>query len=159
VDPPEYTVRREEWRKTLAESVADLDAERLADLFPFSSKRIRQIAGLTASRAALRDPADPKPEMSDVLAAARDLTTPHLQHFALMIEPRYGWEDLVLPEDRTRQLRAIVSRLRYRSVVHREWDLGKKLARGRGLSVLISGPSGCGKTMAAEVLARELSLQ
>src|SRR5439155_13005099 len=78
---------------------------------------------------------------------------------ALMVEPRYGWEYLVLPGDRTRQLHAIVSRLRYRSVVHREWDLGKKLARGRGLSVLISGPSGCGKTMAAQVLARELSLQ
>jgi SpoVK/Ycf46/Vps4 family AAA+-type ATPase len=75
-----------------------------------------------------------------------------------MMEPRYGWEDLVLPEDRMRQLHAIASRMRFRSIVHRDWDMGKKLARGRGLSVLFSGPTGAGKTMAADVLANELSL-
>jgi AAA+ superfamily predicted ATPase len=158
VDPPDYATRREAWQKSLAGVVSDLDADRLADLFPFSGKGIRQTASLTATRSALRNPDEPKPQMSDVLAAARDLTTPNLQRFALMIEPRYGWDDLVLPEDRKRQLHAIASRLRFRSIVHRDWDLGKKLARGRGLSVLFSGPTGAGKTMAADVLANELSL-
>jgi SpoVK/Ycf46/Vps4 family AAA+-type ATPase len=158
VDPPDYPTRREAWRKSLAGVVADLDTDRLADLFPFSSKGIRQVASLTATRAAVRSPEDPKPQMADVMAAARDLTTPNLQRFALMMEPRYGWEDLVLPEDRMRQLHAIASRMRFRSIVHRDWDMGKKLARGRGLSVLFSGPTGAGKTMAADVLANELSL-
>jgi SpoVK/Ycf46/Vps4 family AAA+-type ATPase len=158
VDPPDYATRREAWQESLAGVVTDLDADRLADLFPFSGKGIRQIASLTATRSALRNPDVPNPQMSDVLAAARDLTTPNLQRFALMIEPRYGWDDLVLPEDRMRQLHAIASRLRFRSIVHRDWDLGKKLARGRGLSVLFSGPTGAGKTMAADVLASELSL-
>jgi SpoVK/Ycf46/Vps4 family AAA+-type ATPase len=159
VEPPDYETRREAWQGALAASVEDMDADRLADLFPFSGKRIQQTASLAGARATLRDPVDPKPTMADVLAAGRDLTTPNLQRFALMIEPRYGWEDLVLPEDRMRQLQAVASRLQYRSVVHRDWDFGRKLARGRGLSVLFSGATGTGKTMAAEVLARELSLR
>jgi SpoVK/Ycf46/Vps4 family AAA+-type ATPase len=158
VEPADYAMRRQAWRAALSETVTDLDADRLADLFPFSGRRIQRVAGLTKTRASLREPADPKPEMADVLAAARDLTTPNLQRFALMIDPRYGWDDLVLPEERMRQLRGIASRQRYRSLVHREWDFGQKLARGRGLSVLFTGASGTGKTMAAEVLARELSL-
>ena len=158
IDPPDYATRREAWRRSLGDWIPDLDADRLADLFPFSGRSIRRTASLTATLSALRSPADPKPQMSDVLAAARDLTTPNLQRFALMIEPRYGWDDLVLPDDRMRQLRAVASRLRFRSIVHRDWDFGRKLARGRGLSVLFSGPTGAGKTMAAEVLANELSL-
>jgi SpoVK/Ycf46/Vps4 family AAA+-type ATPase len=158
VEPADYVVRRQSWQAALSDSVADLDAERLADLFPFSGKRIQQVAGLAKARASLREPADPKPEMADALAAARDLTTPNLQRFALMIEPRYGWDDLVLPEDRLRQLRGIASRQQYRSLVHREWDFGRKMARGRGLMALFTGVTGTGKTMAAEVLAGELSL-
>ncbi len=157
IDPPDYDTRREVWRRTLGE-VSDLDADRLADLFTFSGERVGQTASLATARATLRSPEKPKPEMSDVLIAARDLTTPNLQRFAIAIEPRYGWNDLVLPEDRKHQLLAIAARLRYRSIVHRDWDFGNKLARGRGLSVLFSGPTGTGKTMAAEVLARELSL-
>lgn len=159
IEPPSYETRRAAWRTALIGSVTDADPDRLADLFPFSGERIRQAASLATARAMLRDPADPRPQMSDVLASARDLTTPNLQRFAIMIEPRYGWDDLVLPEDRMRQLRAVTSRLRYRSIVHRDWDFGSKLARGRGLCVLFAGPTGTGKTMAAEVLANELSLR
>ncbi len=159
VQAPDYESRREAWRAALGGTVADLDADRLADLFLFSGKRIQQTASLALARATLRDPAEAKPAMSDVLAAGRDLTTPNMQRFAVAMEPRYGWDDLVLPADQMKQLRGVAARLQFRSIVHRDWEFGNKMARGRGLSVLLTGPSGCGKTMAAEVLARELSLR
>jgi SpoVK/Ycf46/Vps4 family AAA+-type ATPase len=159
VEAADYESRRLAWLAALSDSVSDLDEDRLADLFPFSAMRIQQTASLTHARAAIRDPFDPRPTMEDVLGAGRDLTTPNLRRFALAIDPKYQWDDLVLPEDRVRQLRSVVSRVRYRSVVHREWGFGRKLSRAKGLSVLFTGPTGCGKTMAAEVLANELSLR
>jgi SpoVK/Ycf46/Vps4 family AAA+-type ATPase len=152
-------MRREAWRTLLAGTVEDLDADRLADLFLFSGKRIQQTTSLAIARATLRNPAEPKPDMSDVLAAGRDLTTPNMQRFAMRLEPRYSWDDLVLPPDQTKQLHGVAARLQFRSVVHRDWDFGKKMTRGRGLGVLFTGSAGTGKTMAAEVLARELSLR
>lgn len=159
VQAPDYETRREAWRTVLAGSVADTDTDRLADLFSFAGKRVQQTASLALARATLRDPSDPKPAMSDVLAAGRDLTTPNMQRFAIPIEPRCGWDDLVLPADQMKQLHAVAARLQFRSVVHRTWAFGEKMTRGRGLGVLFTGPTGTGKTRAAEVLAGELSLR
>lgn len=158
VDPPDFDTRREAWLLALNGWVADIDPDRLADLFPFSAKHIQQATSLAFARATLRNPSDPSPLVSDVLDAGRDLTTPNLRRYTILIKPKFGWGDLILPEDRLRELRSVVARVRFRSIVHRDWDFGQKLARNRGLSVLFAGASGCGKTMAAEVLANELSL-
>ena len=159
IDAPDFSTSRQIWRTALSGVISDADADRLADLFPFSRHRIQQTADMAVARARLRDNGKPTPVVDDVMVAARDLSTPNLQRFAIGIDPRYRWNDLVLPEDRMRQLHSVAARLRYRSIVHRDWDFGEKLSRGRGLCILFAGPSGCGKTMAAEVLAHELSLR
>jgi hypothetical protein len=158
VPQPGYEQRRRAWARSLAGTPAAGDANRLADTFPFGPPLIRQTTRLATTVAALRTPRDPRPSTDDVLEAGRSLTTPNLSRFALPLTPRYAWEDLVLPDDRMRQLRGVEARVRYRQVVHREWGFGQKLSRGKGLSVLFTGPSGTGKTMAAEVLAGALSL-
>jgi SpoVK/Ycf46/Vps4 family AAA+-type ATPase len=158
VPPVGYDQRRQVWARSLAGTPAALDANRLADTFQFGPPLIRQTARLATALAALRTPRDPTPSTDDVLEAGRSLTTPNLSRFALPLTPRYGWDDLVLPEDKMHQLKGVEARVRHRQLVHREWGFGQKLSRGKGLNVLFTGASGTGKTMAAEVLAGALAL-
>ncbi len=66
------------------------------------------------------------------------------------------WDDLVLPEKAKGQLRAACSRILHRERVYGEWGFGRKLAYGKGVSMLFSGPPGTGKTMAAGIIANQL---
>jgi SpoVK/Ycf46/Vps4 family AAA+-type ATPase len=158
IPSPSYDQRRQAWAQALEGIASAGEAGRLADTFKFGPSVVRRTVRLATTTAALRSPADPKPTADDVLAAARNLTTPNLSQFAIPLIPRYDWTDLVLPAEKMQQLRGIEARVRHRQVVHREWGFGQKLSRGRGLSVLFTGQSGTGKTMAAEVLANGLSL-
>lgn len=74
------------------------------------------------------------------------------------IQPRAGWQDLVLPPRERRLLEAIVAQVRHRPTVYGEWGFAEKAGRGLGLAALFAGPSGTGKTLAAEVVAGELRL-
>ncbi|MDQ0746690.1 hypothetical protein QF034_000921 [Streptomyces africanus] len=74
------------------------------------------------------------------------------------IEPRAGWDDLVLHERQTNVLREIVAHVRQRATVHQEWGFAQTLRRGLGVTALFAGGSGTGKTLAAEVMAKELGL-
>jgi len=83
---------------------------------------------------------------------------PKLDELARRIVPVYEWDDIVLPPEPLRQLEEIAAQVANRAQVYGAWGFGAKLNRGRGISALFAGPSGTGKTMAAEVLARHLSL-
>ncbi len=158
VQPPDFEMRRQSWQDALTGMAEPADTAQLADTFRFGSARIRQTAGAAWTLAALRNPSDPAPNVNDLMEAARSLSTPQLQRFAVSITPRFKREDLVLPDDKTRQIDHIIARLQFRRQVTREWGFGEKLSRGKGLPILFTGPSGTGKTMAAEVLAGELKL-
>jgi SpoVK/Ycf46/Vps4 family AAA+-type ATPase len=77
---------------------------------------------------------------------------------ARKITARYGWDDIILPDDQVEILRELVSTVRQRSKVLEEWGLGKKLASSGAVTVLFAGPPGTGKTMSAEVIAKDLGL-
>ena len=134
VDGPDFDTRKLAWSSALGAGFGESDLERLADFFSFSGSRVEQTVGLARARATLRDPSSPEPEMSDVLEAGRDLTNPNVSQFAIPIEPRFGWDDLVLPPDEMKQLKGVANRLKYRNLVHRDWQFGSKSTRGRGLA-------------------------
>jgi SpoVK/Ycf46/Vps4 family AAA+-type ATPase len=81
-----------------------------------------------------------------------------LAELAELIELKNGWEDLVLPDPVTAQLKELAAQVTHRLRVYENWGFGRKMSRGRGVSALFAGPSGAGKTLAAEVIGNHLAL-
>ncbi|WP_246102942.1 ATP-binding protein [Streptomyces piniterrae] len=81
-----------------------------------------------------------------------------LDELGRRIEPRAGWDDLVLADRQLRILQEIVAHVRQRSTVYQDWGFAKALRSGLGVTALFAGGSGTGKTLAAEVMAKELGL-
>ena len=106
---------------------------------------------------ALRAASGPLPGEA-VLDACRRETRAQLEPLARRIEPRAGWDDLVVPAETRHLLRLIASHVRHRAKVYEDWGFAAKSARGLGISALFDGPSGAGKTMASEVLAGDLDV-
>ncbi|MFL5756835.1 MAG: ATP-binding protein, partial [Chloroflexota bacterium] len=95
---------------------------------------------------------------ADLVRACRRQAGSALDDLARRIDPRYDWDDIVLPADVADQLHEIAGQVGRRYQVYERWGFGAKHARGRGITVLFAGASGTGKTMAAEVLANDLGL-
>jgi hypothetical protein len=109
-----------------------------------------------AEMAAVADQA--RADLPGLWSACRETAGRGLDALAERIEPRFGWDDIVLPTAVRQDLEALVAQVRHRSQVYGRWGFERRLPRGRGVSALFAGPSGVGKTMAAEVIARDLDL-
>lgn len=144
------------WRRALDGSVpAGIDAAAATVQFRLTPEQVEQAAGAAHTRAA----AGERPlTLADVQAAARGLNSSGLERLARRIEPRAGWDDLVLPRDVACQLRELAARLRHRERVLDIWGMGRASSRGRGITCLFAGASGTGKTLSAEVVAGDLGL-
>lgn len=90
-------------------------------------------------------------------AILKHSTTGLTQH-ATPVRAAYRWDDLMLEPDQKDILRRVVDKVRLRDTVLERWGFDKKLAYGRGTSILFFGPPGTGKTMGAQVLAGEIGL-
>lgn len=163
---PNYAQRRALWAHFLegettetggdaAGSNEALDPSEMAGQFILSTAQIRAAVSLASDRARQRGV---RLTQADLLAAARIQSSAHLSSLARKISPRYGWQDIVLPEDQIAMLGEIVAAVRWRSKVLETWRVGQKLVSSAGITVLFAGPPGTGKTMAAEIIAAELGL-
>jgi SpoVK/Ycf46/Vps4 family AAA+-type ATPase len=168
---PEFEQRRGCWQVHLTAAGISLDEQSLdvlADRFRLTPGQIAQAVTAACNesrwRVANRSPARQLPlshdrlTLDDLFAAARGQSGHDLKALARKLEPRYAWDDIVLPSDPLAQLKEICNQVKYRRVVYGEWGFDRKLSLGKGLNVLFSGPPGTGKTMAAEVIANALQL-
>lgn len=135
---------------------AELDE--LVSRFNLTGGQISSAALRAFKMAHIREPQNTLINTQDLIASSRIQSQPNLNSLARKISPKYCWDDLVLPEGQSSQLREIISQVKHRHTVMNVWGFNQKLSLGRGLNALFSGPSGTGKTMAAEVIGHELSL-
>ena len=89
---------------------------------------------------------------SDLRAKARA----RMQGAGHVVDPEFGWDDLVAPHQLIEQLRRISFEARMRPKLMENPETARLYRRSAGLSALFSGPPGVGKSMAAQVIAREL---
>ncbi|HEY2058910.1 MAG TPA: ATP-binding protein [Amycolatopsis sp.] len=143
--PPTLAERAVAWRAVLGSAV-DSEVDALAAQFALEVPAIAEVAAEAGG-----DPAK-------AWQVCRARTRPRLESLAERLEPKVGWDDLVLPDRARQQLTEIAGQVRQRSTVFHQWGFGDRITRGLGLSALFAGPSGTGKTMAAEVLAKQLAL-
>ena len=141
--------------KTLSATFDDEALRTLAGQFTLNTAQIRSAihAGLGIAAAEDRDL-----DIKDLYEGARVSSMHHLSDLARKMETRYTLKDLVLPEKQAKEIDALISMARNRSLVLDDWGIGKKLVSGRGISALFTGVPGTGKTLSAQAIAGELGL-
>jgi SpoVK/Ycf46/Vps4 family AAA+-type ATPase len=151
---PTFETRQRSWE--VSGELEQDEAVQLAAMYRLGAREVRSTVEMARSIAHLdgRDAVT----MADLKNAARTQSQPRLTSLAKKITPHYTWEDIVLPADRTAQLKEIANQVLYQHVVYEDWGLAKKSSLGRGVAALFAGQSGTGKTMAAEVIANDLGL-
>ncbi len=158
---PDTNSQRALWKQALTGIKHSLDGqvEAIVQQFDFGPEDISQALDTAIGRARLSgNEGGINLDPDDLWLACREQAGWQLDELAQRITPCYTWDDIVLPEETFQLLQEITSQVANRRQVYEAWGFGKKLNRGRGISVLFSGPSGTGKTMAAEILAGHLEL-
>lgn len=157
---PSFQFRKRLWESYLKACPVEsgLDINALAGKFRFTVDQIRD-ALLTAMDISLAGHSNNTPVTTeDLYEGCRTVSNQKLGALSRKIEPRYTWQDLVLPAEKIAQMKDMCSYVKYRHLVYDEWGFDRKLSLGKGLNALFHGPSGTGKTMAAEIIAGELGL-
>lgn len=155
------------WKGSLGPLAREQEAaaQKLAAHFTLPPDLIEEIAkaGLRrdkAERKAKREKEKRQKVIADYLwSETRARTRPQLDELVERVEPRAGWDDIILPARQRETLRTIAAQVSHRSFVHEQWGFGGESARGLGISALFAGPSGTGKSLAAEVIGAAVGLE
>jgi len=154
VPPPPETARCELWERVLPDAPRDVCA-RAGARYPITGGMIERSAAVARTRASSAGNVITE---RDLHAGVRATLDSKLGSLGTRITVKQTWDDLVLPEETTDEVRELLARVQHRKQVHDEWGFADKLGRGLGLSALFAGPPGTGKTMVAGLIGNALGL-
>lgn len=153
--------RVEIWNELLKQYEAlddDITVDELANRYRFTPGQIETALNF-AQFESIGRAAQSGLSRSDMITGCRMSSNRKLTELAKRIENRFTWDDLVLSENLTAQVRGVVRAYRQIHLFFEGWDFEKRFQYGKGVSALFGGASGTGKTMAASVIATELDLE
>jgi hypothetical protein len=153
---PLYQAREKLWSRSFPE-LDPAEVESLAARYRLSGVEIRSVSELARTRARLAGNGQPPSLKDHVAPACSVVTLRSSSHLAVVVHPKRGPRDLILPENLHRQIVEVARFFRLRSRVDEEWGFGR-MASGSGMKALFTGDPGTGKTLAAEVIAGLLDL-
>ncbi|MBJ96117.1 MAG: hypothetical protein CMP23_16765 [Rickettsiales bacterium] len=147
----------------VAAAVASDDIETIASRYRLGRQQLSSTVAYARDQAWSRsragnDQESAVIEFDDLVAGARAQFKRDIGSLARRIEPKFGFDDLVLPELQMLHLHELLAFVERRGQVYESWGFQSKFPRGTGAKALFFGRSGTGKTMAAEVLAKSLGL-
>lgn len=157
LDAPSYAARQMMWERALPD-VSNRQREDLASRFRLHSGELRAVAQVARAQAWLTGNGHPAPISDQLETACAAVTRKHSHHFAAVIKPRRGPDDLVLPIILHRQVLEVAQFFKAWPRVAEGWGFGRLMTGDGGIKALFTGDSGTGKTLAAEVIAGELHM-
>ena len=153
---PGFKTRQAMWHNAFPD-LAKEERDDLASRFRMSAEELDAVALMAGTQARVAGNGHVK--ISEQLEEACDaVTRKQTYHFATVIKPKRGPEDLVLPPVLHKQVIEIARFHRTWPRIAEAWGFGRLVARDSGIKVLFTGASGTGKTLAAEVIAFELGM-
>lgn len=147
------------WQHYLAQTPLEpeVNLDALAEKFALQPGQIS--AAVRKAAAQLRWDGKTALDSAGLHQSCREQLSHRLGKMASRVNAAYTWGDLILPPQQKQRLQNACAQVEFRHQVYDQWGFGKKVAYGRGLSMLFAGPPGTGKTMAAQVIANRLQLE
>ncbi|NDK97805.1 ATP-binding protein [Photorhabdus bodei] len=134
----------------------EINLTQLCQRFSFTPETLPLIIKEACQYQILRQPEDQLKEI-DLRKALNFRAQQNFGKLAQRITPRRSFNDLVISEGLTQQLKEIIAAINYRNQILNA-GFQEKIGYGTGISALFYGESGTGKTMAAEVIAGYLDV-
>jgi hypothetical protein len=157
LDVPGFVARHTMWRQALPE----INAERLSDLaarFRIGASEIRAAARLARTQTQTSSNGHIVPLDDQLEDACIAVTRQRSHHFATVVKPKRGPDDLILPHGLHKQVMEVAQFFRAWPRVAEDWGFGRLVTGQGGIKALFTGDSGTGKTLAAEVIAGAMGM-
>lgn len=129
--------------------------------FDFTIGQIKNTLNMLVNKKLQKEnlPEDGNLSSSILYEVCNEVSSKNLKQYSVQMNNKFTLDDLILPEERKKQLFDIMSYIKHKNEIFYSWGFKHKMGLSDGLNILFTGESGTGKTMTAQILANELNMK